>query len=89
MRTDTIAASYIDTSYHSNPTVHHVQRYVTGAAGFHSKYLATGHAGPQLGQTTDGQMVRSPRLLASLPVQQPLEGHVLKEPHIMSRGLIP
>ena len=68
MRTEyTIAAIYIGTSYHSNVTVHHVQRYVTGAAGYHSKYLATGRAGPQLGQTTDGQMVRSPRLLASLP----------------------
>ena len=84
MRTDTIAASYIGTSYHTNATVHHVQRYVTGAAGYHSKYLATGHAGPQLGQTTDGQMVLSPHLLASLPVQQPQEGHVLKETYIMS-----
>ena len=39
---------------------------------------------PSWGQTTDGQMDRSPRIRASLPVQQPLEGQMLLEPHIMS-----
>ena len=51
----------------------------------------THHAGPQLGQTTDGPMVRSPRLLASLPVQKPLEENVLKKiaHHIMRTEWIP
>ena len=57
---DTIASIDIGTSYHSNVTVHHLQRYLTGAAGITVSTLRLVTLDPSWGRPLDGQMVRSP-----------------------------